>query len=139
MEFRRVLFRSPRASGATPVLGTGTCAGSPARAPQDGVAALCSPWGKQGDTICAVARACLRASFCCSLPAWQSHKPTGPRPKNKVRSRSCRGNSDPLPEIGRAHVGTPVTNAHLVCRLLLEKKKKNKHAPPSRNYNTIKH
>src|SRR3546814_3139429 len=30
-------------------------------------------------------------------------------------------------EIGRAHVCTPVTNAHLVCRLLLEKKKtKNK-------------
>src|SRR3546814_9653070 len=28
-------------------------------------------------------------------------------------------------EIGRAHVGTPVTNAHLVCRLLLEKKKHN--------------
>src|SRR3546814_5721108 len=26
-------------------------------------------------------------------------------------------------KIGRAHVGTPVTNAHLVCRLLLEKKK----------------
>src|SRR3546814_9667781 len=26
-------------------------------------------------------------------------------------------------EIGRAHVGTPVTNAHLVCRLMLEKKK----------------
>src|SRR3546814_3636845 len=23
--------------------------------------------------------------------------------------------------IGRAHVGTPVTNAHLVCRLMLEK------------------
>src|SRR3546814_10111728 len=27
-------------------------------------------------------------------------------------------------KIGRAHVWTPVTNAHLVCRLLLEKKKK---------------
>src|SRR3546814_2384124 len=27
-------------------------------------------------------------------------------------------------QIGRAHVSTPVTNAHLVCRLLLEKKKK---------------
>src|SRR3546814_9096828 len=26
-------------------------------------------------------------------------------------------------EIGRAHVCTPVTNAHLVCRLLLAKKK----------------
>src|SRR3546814_10775357 len=27
-----------------------------------------------------------------------------------------------IEEIGRAHVCTPVTNAHLVCRLLLEKK-----------------
>src|SRR3546814_6443918 len=26
-------------------------------------------------------------------------------------------------QIGRAHVCTPVTNAHLVCRLLLEKQK----------------
>src|SRR3546814_7702698 len=30
-------------------------------------------------------------------------------------------------KIGRAHVCTPVTNAHLVCRLLLEKKKKHEH------------
>src|SRR3546814_8126240 len=29
---------------------------------------------------------------------------------------------DPNVQIGRAHVCTPVTNAHLVCRLLLEKK-----------------
>src|SRR3546814_9693833 len=29
-------------------------------------------------------------------------------------------------QIGRAHVCTPVTNAHLVCRLLLEKKKHKK-------------
>src|SRR3546814_4216702 len=29
----------------------------------------------------------------------------------------------PAEEIGRAHVGNPVTNAHLVCSLLLEKKK----------------
>src|SRR3546814_7412666 len=29
-------------------------------------------------------------------------------------------------QIGRAHVCTPVTNAQLVCRLLLEKKKTNK-------------
>src|SRR3546814_4783298 len=35
-------------------------------------------------------------------------------------SRKCRR----AVEIGRAHVRTPVTNAHLVCRLLLEKKKK---------------
>src|SRR3546814_1415747 len=30
-----------------------------------------------------------------------------------------------LGEIGRAHVGTPVTNAHLVCRLLRDKKTTN--------------
>src|SRR3546814_1377751 len=30
-------------------------------------------------------------------------------------------------QIGRAHVWTPVTNAHLVCRLLLEKKKQQNH------------
>src|SRR3546814_3567758 len=29
-------------------------------------------------------------------------------------------------QIGRAHVCTPVTNAHLVCRLMLEKKKNKK-------------
>src|SRR3546814_4441831 len=34
-----------------------------------------------------------------------------------------------VPEIGRAHVRTPVTNAHLVCRLLLEKKTTD-HPPP---------
>src|SRR3546814_1966538 len=32
-------------------------------------------------------------------------------------------------QIGRAHVCTPVTNAHLVCRLLLEKKNKSKNKP----------
>src|SRR3546814_9579490 len=32
-------------------------------------------------------------------------------------------------EIGRAHVCTPVTNAHIVCRLLLEKKKKKQQHP----------
>src|SRR3546814_9573954 len=32
------------------------------------------------------------------------------------------------PQIGRAHVCTPVTNAHLVCRLLLEKKKNQEYA-----------
>src|SRR3546814_5652967 len=36
----------------------------------------------------------------------------------RPRRQACAGG-----EIGRAHVCTPVTNAHLVCRLLLEKKK----------------
>src|SRR3546814_6217355 len=38
------------------------------------------------------------------------------------RRTEQRGKSDSTHEIGRAHVCTPVTNANLVCRLLLEKK-----------------
>src|SRR3546814_10474256 len=41
---------------------------------------------------------------------------------------NCRKDRWRRPEIGRAHVRTPVTNAHLVCRLLLEKKNNN-HTP----------
>src|SRR3546814_7044876 len=37
---------------------------------------------------------------------------------------ALRSEADAEAEIGRAHVCTPVTNAHLVCRLLLEKKKR---------------
>src|SRR3546814_2547449 len=36
-------------------------------------------------------------------------------------------------EIGRAHVCTTVTNAHLVCRLLLENKNKHNQLPPITN------
>src|SRR3546814_10559699 len=46
---------------------------------------------------------------------------TGERMEERERGES--------PEIGRAHVCTPVTNAHLVCRLLLAKKN-------IQNYNT---
>src|SRR3546814_7485060 len=34
-------------------------------------------------------------------------------------------------QIGRAHVFTPVTNAHLVCRLLLEKKNSHPNLNPT--------
>src|SRR3546814_4287358 len=36
--------------------------------------------------------------------------------------RRLRRGKQIVSQIGRAHVRTPVTNAHLVCRLLLEKK-----------------
>src|SRR3546814_5918151 len=45
----------------------------------------------------------------------------GRKEKGRAPRRSLSGGR----QIGRAHVCTPVTNAHLVCRLLLEKKKKN--------------
>src|SRR3546814_3725027 len=41
-----------------------------------------------------------------------------------VEHVGCAGQFDrPAIESGRANVGTPVTKAHLVCRLMLEKKK----------------
>src|SRR3546814_6768711 len=40
-------------------------------------------------------------------------------PYQRFGPRDVRRRDD---EIGRAHVGTPVTNAHLVCRILLETK-----------------
>src|SRR3546814_8413436 len=43
-----------------------------------------------------------------------------------TRFRGLRPSAGTSREIGRAHVCTPVTNAHLVCRLLLEKKKKHR-------------
>src|SRR3546814_5161969 len=43
-----------------------------------------------------------------------------------LRSIDCTAASV---EIGRAHVCTPVTNAHLVCRLLLEKNNKTYRLP----------
>src|SRR3546814_3168469 len=45
----------------------------------------------------------------------------GPRSKSGVTEIGVP--QAPAFKIGRAHVGTPVTNAQLVCRLLLEKKK----------------
>src|SRR3546814_9521374 len=42
-------------------------------------------------------------------------------------AREARAQGKSMAEIGRAHVCTPVTNAQLVCRLLLEKKKNNTH------------
>src|SRR3546814_3622016 len=41
-----------------------------------------------------------------------------------MNRRMAMGGDTSLNEIGRAHVCTPVTNAHLVCRLLLEHKNK---------------
>src|SRR3546814_1884214 len=59
----------------------------------------------------------LKASKTAKLPRsyWSWDEMEGPNEKGFF----------PYTQIGRAHVCTPVTNAHLVCRLLLEKKKNN--------------
>src|SRR3546814_10732037 len=44
---------------------------------------------------------------------------SAPVPAGAGRGRACR-REPAAAQIGRAHVGTPVTNANLVCRLLLE-------------------
>src|SRR3546814_9804060 len=61
------------------------------------------------------------------FPAWQMpswHRGISQRfPCCSQGQEFRRSAASLLGEIGRAHVGTPVTNAKLVCRLLLEKKK----------------
>src|SRR3546814_2817705 len=49
----------------------------------------------------------------------RSHASSRPEVEPSGRRRAARAGS----QIGRAHVWTPVTTAHLVCRLLLGKKK----------------
>src|SRR3546814_8476125 len=78
----------------------------------------------------ALRRAARRRAEACPL----THRGIQMHPITKVISDYNEGKfADEVTEalhrlkIGRAHVCTPVTNAHLVCRLLLEKKKiKNK-------------
>src|SRR3546814_9022817 len=61
-------------------------------------------------------------NFC--LPEFR-HAPIA----SKAANMACKIGDQPAPigcvdhQIGRAHVCTPVTNANLVCRLLLEQKK----------------
>src|SRR3546814_995872 len=66
-------------------------------------------------------------------PLLDSSDMFGRHGRRHVQSPSCtrqaaqlddfKQDLNPLEQIGRAHVCTPVTNAHLVCRHLLEKKK----------------
>src|SRR3546814_7142531 len=61
-------------------------------------------------------------------PGRRAATPAAPHPRRRgaTPERCCparRGGARRGPTIGRAHVCTTVTNAHLVCRLLLEKKK----------------
>src|SRR3546814_10468264 len=57
---------------------------------------------------------------------WPCVRPLEGDLRKAPRSIACRLKPCPIVpgKIGRAHVCTPVTNAHLVCRLLIEKKKK---------------
>src|SRR3546814_8367183 len=43
--------------------------------------------------------------------------------QDALRGARTLAHKDHAGQIGRAHIRTTVTNAHLVCRLLLEKKK----------------
>src|SRR3546814_10430982 len=58
----------------------------------------------------------------------RTHAEPGRDPRRHARGPVDRGGGGDehqidVREIGRAHVRTPVTNAHLVCRLMLAKKK----------------
>src|SRR3546814_8066594 len=76
--------------------------------------------------------------MCWGFPQYTRLASLAPLPNRappRKRVHEPRGREQPRPcrQIGRAHVLTPVTNAHLVCRLLLEKKKYNIQDPVHTN------
>src|SRR3546814_3715074 len=66
---------------------------------------------------------CCRAGGHAAARPRRHRSSGGRRAAPSARRLSC------LLAIGRAHVRTPVTNAHLVCRLLLAKKNNNIQCP----------
>src|SRR3546814_1006459 len=54
-----------------------------------------------------------------TVEAGLSSRPPSITRATSLRSDAAASAADGGVEIGRAHVGTPVPNAHLVCRLLL--------------------
>src|SRR3546814_10562789 len=79
--------------------------------------------------LCISRRAMIAASaVAAATPAWAVATDESDRLAaffESVFQRDLGRNPAAQSEIGRAHVCTPVTNAHLVCRLLLEKTNKN--------------
>src|SRR3546814_7412143 len=73
-----------------------------------------------------VARRVALGGYFAVAPDFLSEMGGTPADEDKAREMSGRlelqGSVADAVEIGRAHVWTPFTNAHLVCRLLLEKK-----------------
>src|SRR3546814_9659029 len=66
----------------------------------------------------------LRSDFLTLLKLWQQWRDWNETAKNRQLRKLCRDHYVSfLRKIGRAHVCTPVTNAPLVCRLLLDKQK----------------
>src|SRR3546814_5533252 len=61
-------------------------------------------------------------------------------PQKTIDERRLAASIRPIgafgPKIGRAHVRTPLTNAHLVCRLLLEKNKQ-QHTQTTNRYTSF--
>src|SRR3546814_4858908 len=81
------------------------------------------PAGYDGDAIGIDGRLRMSGAFMRIGLRWPSLR--GPAAIDRQDRAGDRGRLIGAQEqIGRAHVCTPVTNAHLVCRLLLEKKNK---------------
>src|SRR3546814_5792885 len=70
-------------------------------------------------------RACARSGVpgCIDVVEYGSPFDRAQGERHGVGASGTAAELPPPPQIGRAHVWTPVTNAALVCRLLLEKTK----------------
>src|SRR3546814_3658305 len=70
-----------------------------------------------------------RPSSCSLMVCGSNHDAGLGRKPNATMTRSAGMICSEPGKIGRAHVLTPVTHAHLVCRLLLEQKNNHLHTP----------
>src|SRR3546814_5649994 len=59
---------------------------------------------------------------CCGFPPAHSVRTSGQDTTQSGKNGIANGKSQDRRQNGRAHVSTPVNNAHPVCRLLIEKK-----------------
>src|SRR5207247_10839289 len=68
-------------------------------------------------------------SACTSSAVRERHAPTGNRPRRSgpIRTRTSRTTSRPTASRSEEHTSELQSRVDLVCRLLLEKKKQNKH------------
>src|SRR3546814_3522153 len=86
--------------------------------------AIALPLGKSTRLNVCQPRCCGKT--CRPSPSQRSGRTGPPNPHDGGSPAWVLPSRSGRQQIGRAHVRTPVTNAHIVCRLLLEQKKHNR-------------
>src|SRR3546814_9690449 len=106
---------------------------SPAHAvfPPENAASAFMPFGDALYLDCAARTPMLRSVHAAGLAALEANATPWTQSSEALEAQVEAVRA--LAEIGRAHVQTPVTNEHLVCRLLVEKKRQVQDSRPTTN------